>query len=633
MIRIEKITKSFGLKTVFNQVSFHFPEGEKISLVGANGAGKSTLLDVLTGVQSQDSGDIIKPSKLRLGFLPQESNPNPLNTVLEEVLGGGDGFIQSIYRNHQRALSQLAEEYSERNFAEYERIDNIFRHEGGYSLEADAQTILRGLGFSEELIHRDPKSLSGGWRMRGELAKILIGQPNFLILDEPTNHLDLPSLAWVEQWLIDFKGTLLFVSHDRSLLERLASVTLHLNSGLLTPYTGNFSSFLTQREERRLLTQATQDTLKKQREHLQSFVDRFGAKATKAKQAQSRVKMIERIRAMEDDIEVESDASTMALKIHLGEPSGREVLKTVDLSIGYHQVLASQINLLVERGQRIAIIGSNGIGKSTFLKTIVGKIPQLNGQSSFGHNVQPAWFAQDQIDTLNPEKSVFDNIAQAHPSLSDQEIRKILGALLFRGDDIKKSVKVLSGGERARVGLAKLLGGKSNFLLLDEPTNHLDLSSVEILIDALAEYTGTMVFVSHDREFIDAVCTHVFVMTPEGRCQLFEGKLADYQAMSKLSGFPDVLSRGKELESKSSRKSETPQQNIQREQQKKSEKNAKKRLEIESKLEDLAKQKQSLEFKMASLTHDYEALNAIQRDLDDILSKTKTLEEQWLDVE
>jgi ATP-binding cassette subfamily F protein 3 len=541
MIRIDAVTKNFGFKTVLNQVTYHFPERGRIALVGANGAGKTTLLDVLTGVSESDSGSVLRPSRLRLGYLPQEPNPNPKATVLEEAVTGGDGYMQKLARRHKAALDAMSAEYSEASHKAWEAIDLEFRSERGYSLESDACSILSGLGFSSEMQARNPKELSGGWRMRLELAKIFINRPNFLVLDEPTNHLDLPSLVWVEAWLHSFAGTLLFVSHDRGLLRRLPNFTLHLYQGRMTEYQGNFDKFLEERERRMEENAARADGLRKRREHLEKFVDRFGAKATKAAQAQSKMKMIARIHDLEAGIENEDDPDMIHLVIPMTQASGREVLRIRDGAIGYVSPLSRKINLQIERTQRVAVIGANGIGKSTLLKTIAEHIPALHGVFELGHNVRMAWFAQDQLDTLNPDLSVLENVLSASARATYNDARNVLGALLFRGQDVDKKVKVLSGGEKARVGLARLLIQDANFIVMDEPTNHLDISSCEILAQALCEYEGTILFVSHDREFIDAVCTHVYAMLADGRGQLFEGKLDDYRRLALKAGFPDVL--------------------------------------------------------------------------------------------
>jgi ATP-binding cassette subfamily F protein 3 len=353
--------------------------------------------------------------------------------------------------------------------------------------------------------------------------------------------LDLPSLVWVEKWLQAFTGTLLFVSHDRTLLRKLPTVTLHLHNAKLTAYQGNFDRFLEERERRMEEEAAQAENLRKRREHLEKFVDRFGAKASKASQAQSKMKMIARIRDLEADVGGDDQFDTMHVSIPLGPPSGREVLRIKAGAIGYDKPLSRNLNLLIERGQKVAIIGANGIGKSTLLKTVVAAVPSIEGVFETGHNVRFAWFAQDQLETLNSAKSVLENVLESSPKATQGVVRNVLGSLLFRGDDVNKRVGVLSGGEKARVGLARLLMQEANLLLMDEPTNHLDISSCEVLSQAIQEYEGTVVFVSHDREFIDAVCTHVFAMLPDGRGQLFEGKLDDYRRLASRSGFPDVL--------------------------------------------------------------------------------------------
>jgi ATP-binding cassette subfamily F protein 3 len=634
MIRIDQIRKFFGTKPILTDVTYHFPEGERIALVGANGAGKTTLLDLLTGEQEPDGGAIIKPARLRLGYLPQEPSVNPEDTVLQEALQGGTGYVQDLYRRHHLALEAMTNDYNDKNHAIFEAVEREFQAEDGYALESTAKSILKGLGFSESSISTSPKSLSGGWRMRLELAKIFVNKPNFLILDEPTNHLDLPSLAWVERWLMSFQGTLLFVSHDRSLLERLPTSTLHLQGGKLNAYKGNFSSFLEQRAAKNELTAATQESLRRQREHLQSFVDRFGAKATKAKQAQSRLKMISRIKEVEETITTDDDADTMSLAIKQGLPSGREVLRIKNLTVGYSSPLATNINCTIERGQKIAVIGANGIGKSTFLKTLASKIPSLQGSFEVGHNVALAWFAQDQLDTLDIKDNALNNVLASSGELSEREARALLGALLFRGDDVFKKVGVLSGGEKARVGLARLLANKANFLILDEPTNHLDLSSIEILTSALADYEGTVLFVSHDREFIDAVCTHVLVMLGDGRSELFIGKLEDYQRLASQTGFPNVLNP--EVASETSAKT-TPQRDIRVQSEaeittmkRDLQKSTKKLSELESGISKQQSQLDALMEKMAASHNDFNKTAELEKERLHAQQVLEGIEQEWI---
>ncbi len=360
--------------------------------------------------------------------------------------------------------------------------------------------------------------------MRVELAKLFVSDPDFLILDEPTNHLDLPSLVWVESFLANYKGTLLFVSHDLALLNRLPKMILHLNGGVLREYHGNYDQFLVQKSLVYEQANAQLDNLRKKREKMQDFVDRFGAKASKATQAQSRVKMIDKLKDLEDEVVVEEDASTIAIRFPPPPNCSRLVLSIKGGITGYKSVLSKNINLNVEKGFKVAIIGANGIGKSTLLKTLSGVVPDLGGEWSLGTNVVLSYFSQDQRDSIDRSLPVMENLLAA-TQIAEREGRAILGSLLFRGDDVKKLAKVLSGGELNRLALAICLARKSNLLVLDEPTNHLDMASVEMLASSLAEWTGTVLFVSHDRSFIDKVCTHVFVVLADGRTCLFEGNL------------------------------------------------------------------------------------------------------------
>ena len=544
MIRIENLAKRYGPKEILRATTYHFPEGERIALVGPNGAGKTTLLKLLCGVEEADTGQIVVPGDFVVGYLPQVPNGNPAPTVLEECLSSSSGGrLQSLKERVDLALEKLTLDYNEKSHLQFEQLEHEFRSLGGYALEARAKGILTGLGFSAAKQGVSPLSLSGGWRMRLELAKIFLNSPHFLILDEPTNHLDLPSLKWVEKYLAQFQGTLLYVSHDRELLNRLSTVTVFLKGGVLDAYKGNFDSFLVQREERLERDAARADLLRKQQAHLQKFVDRFGAQATKAKQAQSRVKMIEKLRTLEENLSFEDSQEAMSFRLPIAVTSGREVLLVKELSIGYSPSvpLATRINFRVNRGDRVGIIGSNGVGKSTLLKSIVGIVPPLQGEFTMGHNVQLSYFAQDQLDTLRESASVLDNLKFTSGNLSEKELRGLLGGLLFHGDDVFKPVSVLSGGEKSRVGLARVLAQSGNLLLLDEPTNHLDMTSCEILASAVAEYEGTVVFVSHDTTFINEVATHILVILPDGRNAIFEGNLDDYERLCILSNFPNVL--------------------------------------------------------------------------------------------
>jgi ATP-binding cassette subfamily F protein 3 len=546
MIKLSNLSKSFGTKVLFDKLDYQFPVGKRIALVGSNGAGKSTLLSMITGQLESDHGSIVIPKEMELGFLPQEPNQNPLDTVTEEAMNG-PGRLQVLKRNYESALKSLEIEWTPEMQHRFDGVESAWIHAGGPGMESKAKGVLTGLGFSREAMLKNPRSLSGGWRMRLELAKIFINQPDFLILDEPTNHLDLPSLMWVEKWLMNFKGTLLFVSHDRELLNRLGEVTLHLANRSLTPYAGNFDYFLEARELKQEQDAKAAEGLRKRRESLEEFVTKYGAKASKAAQAKSKAKLIDRLRSMEVEFDKEDDTSAIGFSFPKPANCGRDILRVESLSIGYDKVLAKAVTFAIEKGQKVAVIGANGIGKSTLLKTVSRHIASLSGEFQMGQNVLPIYFAQDQLEIFDSEKTVFESImATSDLDIGQKQIMNILGSFLFRGTDANKKVKVLSGGEKSRLGLACLLTQKSNFLLLDEPTNHLDMSSASMLSSALDNYEGSALFVSHDRDFINTVATHILVMLPDGRSRIFEGNLGDYERLAAVQGFPNVLASADE---------------------------------------------------------------------------------------
>jgi ATP-binding cassette subfamily F protein 3 len=540
MIYIQNLVKRLGGKAVLDDVSYHFPEGEHIALVGDNGAGKSTLLNILCKLDEADEGTIIRPKGLVLGYLPQEPSEHPKETVFTECLEGAIR-VKAVEKERDRYLTEMGEAYTDELYEMYEKAEAEFQALHGYELESDAKKYLVGLGFSTEQFDQSPLELSGGWRMRLELAKILVNNPNFLILDEPTNHLDLPSLIWLEKYLQGFSGTVLFVSHDRALLNRLATITLHLGYGNLTAFVGNYDRFVVQRELQDTQAEAQVKGLQQKQAAHQQFIDRFGAKASKATQAQSRQKMLDRLKEEESAIKLPKAQRIISANLKIASPSGKDVLKLVKGVVGYTSPIARNLNLFIQRGQRIAIIGANGIGKSTLVKTLAGSLPLLAGELTCGHNVMLGYHAQNHLDSLNGNGTALENVCQANPRMTEQEARGLLGQFLIQKDEVFKQVRVLSGGEKNRVSLCCLLGRQANFLILDEPTNHLDMASADILAKTLAEFKGTILFVSHDRAFIDTVATHIFVVANANQSALFEGKLKDYEEVAERSGFPNIL--------------------------------------------------------------------------------------------
>lgn len=522
MIICQNVAKHFGGKMILEGFTYTFPKNVNVALVGANGVGKTTFLNMISGLEEIDGGKVIIPKDCVLAYLPQDPCPHPKATILQECLAG-HRFMPDLSKRRDEALARMTQNYSEEAFETYERLEKEFSDKGGYAIEADAKGILAGLGFDREQFGLSPLVLSGGWRMRLELAKLLINDPNFLILDEPTNHLDLPSLTWLEQYLRSFRGTLLFVSHDRDFLNNLSDITLHMAHGQLRVYKGDFDAFLQQKAERAEVARHEQKSLQKKQAHLQSFVDRFRYKATKAKQAQSRIKMIDRLKQLEAKLDLGPQEQHISLHLPLKTPSGRIVLTLEDASVGYGNcVLQRHLTFKVFRQQKIAVVGANGLGKSTFLKSVIREIPFLGGQIQWGANVTLGYFSQNQMDVLDDYRTALENVLALAPETNQQEARGILGSLLLTSDDIQKPISVLSGGEKSKVALAILLAQRHNFLILDEPTNHLDMSSIETLASALKTYEGTVLFVSHNRAFIDAFATHVLKFEKTQKPELIE---------------------------------------------------------------------------------------------------------------
>ena len=631
MIKIANIVKRFGDREVLSSANYHFPEGEKIAIVGANGAGKTTFLNILCQLDDQDAGNIEKPPRCKIGYLPQIPNQDPLPKVISECLSGKKD-IYDLQIEVAKLAEELAQNQSPETIEKYTKLQSEFENKGGYAYEAQAHKILDGLGFDNVKKEQSPKELSGGWRMRLELAKIFMDEPNFLILDEPTNHLDLPSLVWVENYLREYSGTLVFVSHDRKLLNKLSTHTVELKEGKLKGYKGNFDAYLTQSELENQQLVAQVANIESQKKHLQKFVDRFGAKNTKATQAQSRVKMIKRLEAVQANINVQQAESSV--HIHLPKPphSGKNILHVKDLTIGYPNLtLTRNISFSLQKGSKVAIIGANGIGKSTLLKTIARRLTPIAGEVEYGHQVQISYFAQDHSELINFEDSIIDNILRDNSFVTEKEARNMLGSLLFHGDDVFKKVKVLSGGEKNRVGLVRCLATPANLMLLDEPTNHLDMLSCQILTEALDLYEGSLVFVSHDRDFINAIATHILAVLPDGRCQLFEGDIPDYVRLADKCGFPNVLEINQtKTQTQNQTDTDKSKRLDQRRQSKEKQKNIKK---IEKKMEKLQKEIAATESELAETrTTNFQALQELSEKAALLKSELEKLELEWLEL-
>lgn len=509
MLSLLNLNKSYSGKFLLKNVTYNFPQKGVIALIGANGAGKTTLLNILSGTENMDNGQIIKQKEKKFAYLKQEPNPNPLETILLECTSGNEEIFE-LNKKMQKLEEDLALDYTHEKWEEFEKAETEYRNRGGYSLEDKAKKILLGIGFKEEQLEIHPTQVSGGWRMRLEIAKLLIQNPDFLILDEPTNHLDLPSIEWLEEYLEKFAGVVLFVSHDESLLNSMPDRILHLKNGCLKEYIGNYDDFLEESTQAELNREKSLKTLEKKIKQLSRFVDRFKAKSSLASQARSKMKVVDHLKHQANELAGDDLMPELNIKIPLITQSGKTVLQFEGI-IGYEKALSKKTSFTINRGQKIGIIGSNGLGKSTLIKTIVDELPIFSGNLTLGHNVKIGYHAQDQINTLDLEKNVLENMQSANPGIGEQKIRAILGSFLFRKNDINKPCKVLSGGEKSRLSLACMLLKDLNFLILDEPTNHLDIMSTQILAKALDEFEGTVLFVSHNRSFIETLSTNLLL--------------------------------------------------------------------------------------------------------------------------
>src|SRR5215813_9471666 len=528
MIQLSAAGKRFGPKVLFQDLDWLVTPQDRFGLVGANGTGKTTLLKMLAGFESLDYGAANRQRGMRCGYLPQDGLSLSGRTVFAECLS----VFHDIHQI-QREMEELAHRMAEvdHESAEYQQIGERFHQiqaelhaRDGYNIEAEVGVVLNGLGFKKEDWERRTEEFSGGWQMRIALGKLLLEKPNLLLLDEPTNHLDLETRNWLEQYLADYPYAYVLISHDRYFLDVTVKKTAEIWNKQVTFYSGNYEKYLAQKGERRAQLEAAYRNQKEKTDQLEAFINRFRYKASKAKQVQSRVKELERM----EKIEIPPEEKAIHFSFPQPRPSGRIVVEAKDLSKSYgaKQVFA-KANFVIERGDRIALVGVNGAGKSTLIKLLAGLEPATAGEIKLGHNAQADYFAQDQYKALDPQARLLEDLFTVAPRSTQTELRTLLGCFLFSDDDVFKTVGVLSGGERNRYALARMLLHPSNFLLLDEPTNHLDLRAKDVLLESLQKFTGTVVFVSHDRYFIDKLATRVFEIE-RGRVEVFPGNYEDY---------------------------------------------------------------------------------------------------------
>ncbi|MCM0607002.1 MAG: ABC-F family ATP-binding cassette domain-containing protein [Xanthomonadaceae bacterium] len=536
MIHLNGIYKQFGDTILYKDSSFQINPGYKMGLVGPNGAGKTSIFRLITGEESPDRGNITKPDKLNVAYFSQDVGEMSGRTVLEEILSGAEKVAKAAKRikEIEKVLESSADHPIEDNemaviLEEYGDLQSFFEQSGGYDLEARAKEIITGLGIMPEDHHRPVETFSGGWKMRIELAKVLLVMPDVLLMDEPTNHLDLESILWLENWLVNFKGSLLMTSHDRDFMNRIVNRIVSIENQKIVVYTGNYDFYEKERDIRKDQLMAShkrqQDMLAKEEE----FIARFAARASHAAQVQSRVKKLEKI----DRIEIPPDQQVMKFDFPTPPRSGVDVIKMENLGKywvhpdGRKKQVFSGISGFIRRLDKVAIVGVNGAGKSTFLKTICGFTDATEGRTTMGPSVEMGYFSQYSLDVLDPDNTVLEEIQQRLPDATLGMARSLLGAFLFGGDTVNKKIKVLSGGEKSRVILATLMAKPLNFLVLDEPTNHLDILSREVLLDAIKNFEGTVAIVSHDRHFLRSIANRVFEID-HGEMRVYGGTYDEY---------------------------------------------------------------------------------------------------------
>ncbi|NDE85359.1 MAG: ATP-binding cassette domain-containing protein [Verrucomicrobia bacterium] len=544
MLTLSQLSKSFGGRTLFSDVSLQINREDRIGLVGPNGAGKSTLFSLILGESSPDDGKVSLERNVTLGFLPQESAPAGDETILELACATSPEMsrVQRAIQRHEAAGTLEDPEY-------HEALDT-FTELGGWQLEPRAKQILSGLAFRDSDFHRKAKALSGGWIMRAHLARLLVQEPDLLLLDEPTNHLDLESLVWFQEYLRTYPGAILMISHDREFLNELVGSIVEISQNKLHRYRGNYDKYVVEKAAREEQHLAAYKNQQREIASLQEFADRFRAKASKASQAQSKLKQIDRMDKIEAPV-----SATRSIKFRFPQPvrSGLRVITLKDVDHTYKNTEGSAdltvyqgLNFEAERGQRTVLVGPNGAGKSTLLKLLGGALPIQQGERLLGHNVRVGYFSQHRGDTLNLKHQVLESVLDSPNPVNEQIARTVLGSFLFRGDDVFKTVGVLSGGEKSRLALVKLLLDPPNLLLMDEPTTHLDIGSIDALIQALHQYEGTLLFISHDVHFIRAMATTVLHISA-GQLTPYAGDYQYYLEKSKATSARAALTAGEQL--------------------------------------------------------------------------------------
>lgn len=623
-----KLERSFSGDVLFDNINIQVDEKDRIALVGRNGAGKSTLLKILVGEEAPTSGEINQKRDLSLSYLAQDSRFESENTIFDEMLHVFDD-VRSMENRLRRMEMQMAEvtgDAFDQLMSDYDRLSEEFRVKGGFTYEADIKAVLNGFKFDESMWQMKISELSGGQNTRLALAKMLLEKPELLVLDEPTNHLDIETIAWLENYLVNYQGALIIVSHDRYFLDKVATITLDLNPHSLDRYVGNYSTFMDLKAEKLALEAKNYEKQAKEIAKLEGFVQRNIVRASTTKRAQARRKQLEKMERLDKPSAGQKSAH---MTFHADKVSGNVVLTVTDTAIGYdNHILSEPINIDVKKCDAIAIVGPNGIGKSTLIKSIVGQVPFIKGTATYGANVEVGYYDQTQSN-LTRTNTVLDELWNDFSTTPEVDIRNRLGAFLFSGDDVKKSVAMLSGGERARLLLAKLSMQNDNFLILDEPTNHLDIDSKEVLEDALIDFDGTLLFVSHDRYFINRVATKVLEISEKGSTLY----LGDYDYYLEKKAELEEMERLKAEEAQEKtvaivEKAPANDYQAQKANQKELRKLIRRIAEIENQLEDIEAREEAINQAMLA-TNDAVELVDLQKELDALSEQQEVLMSEW----
>lgn len=637
VLQVNQLYKSFVTDEILSGVKLEVQHRDRVALVGRNGAGKSTLLKIIAGQMSYDSGEIIIPKDIKIGYLEQHAGFESNLTIWEEMMTIFEPLkqLEAKLRTLEQQMADPTiynnkESYS-RIMEEYDHLQHQFKDVGGYQYESDTRSVLHGMKFYPDMYDKPISSLSGGQRTRLALAKLLLTKPHLLILDEPTNHLDIETLGWLENYLKGYEGAILMVSHDRYFIDQIVNVVYEISRAKVTRYVGNYSKYLEEKAKQYERELKMYEQQQDEKAKLEAFIQKNIARASTTKMARSRRKMLERREWMDSP---QADERSANFGFTIERQSGNDVLSVDNLTIGYNkdQIIAKDINLRIYRQDRIALVGPNGIGKSTLLKTIVKDLPILSGEIRYGTNVQIGYYDQEQAK-LNSNKTVLSELWDEWPLMNEKDIRTILGSFLFSGDDVTKIVHSLSGGEKARLALAKLMMQKANLLVLDEPTNHLDLDSKEVLENALIDYPGTILFVSHDRYFINRIATKVIELSDSGAFEY----LGDYDYyVEKKQELLEIAEMKAAAEQEKQQKVIAPDPRTANKEAKRQERRLRRKLEeIEQEMNSAEIEIQKIEQQLCEpdIFSDYEKANSLNAALEELKEKQSELELEWLEIQ